>query len=80
MDFMESVRVLLKLCRGRPIGQRREWRTSLLADGSAGREYADAVRRGEESISPSSAGDGVRTSNDQSVFVWDPSHGKGAAW
>ncbi|KIM51475.1 hypothetical protein SCLCIDRAFT_1224488, partial [Scleroderma citrinum Foug A] len=30
---------------------------SLFADGSAGREYADAIWRREESISPSSAGD-----------------------
>jgi len=28
---------------------------SLFADGSTGREYADAVWRGEEGISPSSA-------------------------
>jgi len=33
---------------------------SLFADGSAGSEHADAVWRGEESISPSAAGDHLR--------------------
>ena len=47
MDLTEIVRVLLKSCRRRPIVQRRESRTELVfADGSAGREYADAVWRG----------------------------------
>ena len=42
----------------------------LFADGTAGREYADVVWRGEESISPSSAGYDIRASNDQGIFAW----------
>ena len=42
---------------------------SLFADGSTGREYADAVWRGEEGISPSSAGDHPRIERPKHLCV-----------
>ena len=42
MDLTEIIRVLLKLCRGRPDDD-ASGGPNLFADGSAGREYADAV-------------------------------------
>jgi len=52
-------------------------RQSLFADGSSGREYADAVWRGEKSISPSSAGDHPRIERPKHLCV---EFRKGAAW